>query len=230
MPARPAPVSSCRARLRSASVPRTASGGRRVLLAAQAVQLVEDGVQALALDELHGVVVDAVVLADAEDRHDVGVVQPGRGPGLAAEPLQVGRPQQAVHGQHLQRDVPAQRLLHGLVDDAHAAAADLAEDAVVAQLRGHRARPGRPPRQRPVPGPPRSRAPPSPPGRGTARGSGRPARGSWLGVLGQRRALAAAVARQRTPRPAARAGRRSEPASLMATGLPSRPAAGSGSP
>ena len=36
--------------------------------------------------------------------------------------------------QHLQRDVPAQRDLLGLVDDAHAAAADLADDAVVAEL------------------------------------------------------------------------------------------------
>ena len=39
-------------------------------------------------DELHDVVVDAFVLADAEDRHDVRVVQPGRGLGLAVEPEQ----------------------------------------------------------------------------------------------------------------------------------------------
>ena len=37
-------------------------------------------------------------------------------------------------GQHLQGDVPAQRHLLGLVDHAHAAAADLAQDAVVAEL------------------------------------------------------------------------------------------------
>ena len=40
----------------------------------------------------------------------------------------------AVPGQDLQGHVAAQRLLLGLVDDAHAAAADLAEDAEVAQL------------------------------------------------------------------------------------------------
>ena len=42
-------------------------------------------------DELHGVVVEAVVLADPVDRDDVGVVQPRRGAGLAAEPLEPGR-------------------------------------------------------------------------------------------------------------------------------------------
>ncbi len=48
-------------------------------------QLVDDGVEAQAGDELHDVVRRAILLADAEDRHDVGVVQPGRRPGLALE-------------------------------------------------------------------------------------------------------------------------------------------------
>jgi hypothetical protein len=38
-----------------------------------------------------------------------------------------------VLGQHFQRHVPAQGELYPLVDDAHAATADLAEDAKVAQ-------------------------------------------------------------------------------------------------
>src|SRR3712207_7620591 len=38
--------------------------------------------------------------------------------------------------QHLQRDAPPQRHLDGLVDDAHAAAADLADQAEVAQRAG----------------------------------------------------------------------------------------------
>ena len=48
-------------------------------------QLVDDQVEPLALDELHGVVADVAVLADLEDRHDVGVVELRRRPRLAAE-------------------------------------------------------------------------------------------------------------------------------------------------
>ena len=58
---------------------------------AEPPQLGDDCVEPLALDELHGVEADIPVLAHLEDRHDVGVVQPGRGPGLAAEPLLVIR-------------------------------------------------------------------------------------------------------------------------------------------
>ena len=111
----------------------------------QPPDLVEDRVEAEPGDELHRVVVQPVVLADAEDRHDVRVVQPRRGPGLAVEPADLlGGPGDA-RGQHLQGDVPAERLLLGLVDDAHAAAADLAEDAVVAQPLEGGPRPARPP-------------------------------------------------------------------------------------
>ena len=70
--------------------------------ASQPPQLVEHLVQPLPLDELHGVVVHALLLADAEDRHDVGVVQPGRRAGLEPEPLQVRRASQAVLRQDLQ--------------------------------------------------------------------------------------------------------------------------------
>jgi hypothetical protein len=54
-------------------------------------QLVQDVVQALALDELHCEVVHALVLADAEDRHDVGMVQTCRRPRLTPEAFEVGR-------------------------------------------------------------------------------------------------------------------------------------------
>ena len=56
---------------------------------------------------------------------------------------------QAVLRQDLERDVPAQALLHRLVDDAHAAAGDLAQDAVVAQPLGDRPRGLRPRREQP---------------------------------------------------------------------------------
>ena len=45
----------------------------------------EDGVEALALDVLHGIVMHILVLADPEDRNDVGVMQQGRGLRLAFE-------------------------------------------------------------------------------------------------------------------------------------------------
>lgn len=94
----------------------------------------EDVVEAEALDELHHVVVQTVLLADAEDRDDVRVVQPGGGLSLADEPLRVRRVVQQLRRQHLDRDAPTERDLFRLVHDAHPAVPDLAEDAVVAQL------------------------------------------------------------------------------------------------
>src|SRR3712207_8801417 len=44
----------------------------------RSADLGQDGIQALAVDELHHVVVDAALLPDPEHRHDVRVVQPGR--------------------------------------------------------------------------------------------------------------------------------------------------------
>ena len=51
-------------------------------------QGVNDPVQSLPGDELHHVIVDAVLAADAEDRDDVRVVEPGRRLRLAKEALQ----------------------------------------------------------------------------------------------------------------------------------------------
>ncbi len=47
-------------------------------LVAKRLEILDDLVQALAMDKLHGVVVDASFLTSAEDRHDVRVVEPGR--------------------------------------------------------------------------------------------------------------------------------------------------------
>ena len=99
----------------------------------QLAQLGQHLVQPLALDELHDVVMQPVLLADAVDGHDVGVVQPGGGLGLPMEAPQPLRLQQGVRRQHLQGDVAPQRFLLGFVHHAHAAAADLAQDAVVAE-------------------------------------------------------------------------------------------------
>src|SRR2546430_2246818 len=77
---------------------------------------------------------------DLEDRHDVGVLQPRDRLRLGAEAgrlIVVG-----VRGQdHLQRDQAAGTDLAGLVDDAHAAAAQLRQDLVT----GRAVRPPAPP-------------------------------------------------------------------------------------
>ena len=75
----------------------------------------------------------AVLLAGGVDRHDVGVVQLGRRLGLAAEALhRLGRQSQAG-GEHLERHLAVERDLPRLVDDAHAAAAELADDLEIAE-------------------------------------------------------------------------------------------------
>ena len=81
--------------------------------------------------------------------------------------------------QHLQGDVPAEALLHRLVDDPHAPAADLPHHAVVAQDPRGPSHPGlRPARAGRSPARVPSRLLHLQPGRGTARGSGRPAPGA----------------------------------------------------
>jgi hypothetical protein len=59
--------------------------------------------QRLAVDQLHGVEVDAALAADRVDRHDVGVVQARRRAGLVVEALQLARVHRRRQGQDLQR-------------------------------------------------------------------------------------------------------------------------------
>jgi len=86
--------------------------------------------------------VEAILLADAEHRHDVGVMQLCRRPRLAMETPQVPRIEQGMRGQHLDGHMPAQRQLLRLVDDAHPTSAHLTQDLVVPHLL-HRHRGGR---------------------------------------------------------------------------------------
>ena len=87
-------------------------------------------------DELHDVVVQPVALAHAEDRHDIRMVKPRRGPGLAQKPLEVPRVQERVRRQDLECHVAAERLLLGLEDDPHPTTANLAQDAEIGQALG----------------------------------------------------------------------------------------------
>ena len=87
--------------------------------------------QRLALEQLHRDEVLALVLVDLVDRADAGVVERRGGARLALEALERGRVLRHLRGQELQRDVAAELRVLGLVDDAHAAAAELRSDPVV---------------------------------------------------------------------------------------------------
>jgi hypothetical protein len=69
----------------------------------------------------------SVVEADAEDGHDMLVVQERSGLRLELEPLPLARVERGSRGQDLERDAPAQRKLEGLINHAHTTAANLTE-------------------------------------------------------------------------------------------------------
>src|SRR5262249_32294284 len=67
----------------------------------------------------------------AEDRHEVGAMKLCRGFGLAEESLDDPGGPGCAGRKHCNRDVPVERFLLRLVDDPHASAAQLAQDAEV---------------------------------------------------------------------------------------------------
>src|SRR5947209_556834 len=77
----------------------------------------------------------SLVLADVKDRNDVSVVKPGSRPRLLAKALQSARVGPERKRQQFQGDTSSERSLLGLVDEAHAATADLAQDSIIANLR-----------------------------------------------------------------------------------------------
>src|SRR5262249_39320683 len=89
-----------------------------------------------ALDVLHAEVRLAVALADVVDRQDVWVVEPGRRAGLGPEAAYLLLRGQAAAQHDLQGDDPLEAGVAGPVDDAHAAAAQLLQQAVVAEVPG----------------------------------------------------------------------------------------------
>jgi hypothetical protein len=74
------------------------------------------------------------MLADPVDRDDIRVVQPGSGFCLPLEPPPQLGVANDMAGQNFQRDVPAQRNLFRLVNNAHSALAYFADDSKVAEL------------------------------------------------------------------------------------------------
>jgi hypothetical protein len=104
-------------------------GGARVVLSG--VQATDEAPPG---DQLHGEVALAVVLAHLVERHDPGVVEQRHGLGLVLEPPQIVVVGQDAGLDHFKGHRPVETELAGLVDDAHAAAAQLAADLVVAEV------------------------------------------------------------------------------------------------
>jgi hypothetical protein len=86
--------------------------------------------QGHAIQKLHRDVGLLATLADVVDRADVGMVQSGGGTGFTSETFQRLRVSGNVIRQELERNETTQFGVLGLVNDAHAATAELFDDAV----------------------------------------------------------------------------------------------------
>ena len=87
--------------------------------------------QRYAVEEFHHHEDAAVFFADVVNSADIGMIQRRCRTRLAAEALQCSRIARYVVGQELERDKASQARVLGLVDDTHAAAAKLLDNAVV---------------------------------------------------------------------------------------------------
>src|SRR5262249_34136711 len=92
--------------------------------------------QRFALDELHGVMIDAAFAAGAKDGDDVGVLELGGGLGFDLEALKALGVEGGGTGEEFDGDAEIDRDLGRLVDEAHAAAVDFADNAVIAEGAG----------------------------------------------------------------------------------------------
>ncbi len=104
-----------------------------------------EALQVYALDELHDQIAQRLArfvgdrdFPSVEGLDDVGVAQRGQGLHLAGEALHEDGVAVALGGQHLEGHGPFHVDVFGLVDHAHAAAAEPVEDAVVAQHQAER--------------------------------------------------------------------------------------------
>src|SRR5260370_37594602 len=94
-----------------------------------------------AVQKLHGQEEMAVFLPNLMDGADIGMIKGGSGAGFAAETLQCLRILRDIVGEKLKRDKSAERDIFGLVNHAHAAAAEFLDDAVVRDGAPDHARP-----------------------------------------------------------------------------------------
>lgn len=91
----------------------------------------------LALDELHGEEGLPRMFADEVDLHDVRIAELAHRAGLAQEALHHFRLMRQCFAHQLDGDMPLQGSFVALVDDAHAAATELADDLVMPDLCVH---------------------------------------------------------------------------------------------
>src|SRR5207253_11418529 len=94
-----------------------------------------DGVQRLALDELHRQEVNAAGLFDGEDAHDAGMVERGESPCLALEALEPPGGGRHLLRQHLDGDVAPELRVGGAIHLTHSALPELRADLVGPEFR-----------------------------------------------------------------------------------------------
>ena len=90
--------------------------------------------QILPGDIFLGDVVQSLGAADFVNLHDIGMHQCRGGLGFHVEAADIGVVFRQLALEHLERDLPAQRLLLGQIDIGHAAAAQPAQQPIVADL------------------------------------------------------------------------------------------------
>jgi hypothetical protein len=99
---------------------------------------INDVTQVRAGHEAHRQVEDAILLAAAVDRHDVGVFERGRQSSLRLEPGDGGGILRVLGCDDLQRHGAVEVDVDGLVDDAHPAAVEHAHDPIAREDRSSR--------------------------------------------------------------------------------------------
>ena len=90
----------------------------------------EAGIDGFAIDELHGVEIGVVLVAEVEHGGDVGMAQPGGGAGFPEETLAYHLAVEEGGVDHFQHHVEAQVGVEGLVSDPHRSAAEFMKRAV----------------------------------------------------------------------------------------------------
>lgn len=93
----------------------------------------DGGVEADAVDQLHGIIAIAVVFPLGIDGNDVGVVEAGSGLRLDSEALDGQGSVSGPPGQDLQSDDAIQRKLACAIHDSHSSPSELADDLEVAE-------------------------------------------------------------------------------------------------
>ena len=110
------------------------SGLRHGIKRSGRTEILDDLVDVLPIDHLHGEVADMAVGAVGIDRYDVRMVQLCRRSGLTVESLDRRGVRSRTEGQHFQRHPAIQRKLDRLIHHAHAARTETSLQAEIPDL------------------------------------------------------------------------------------------------